>query len=80
MTTAVASEILTKALQQAEADRAQIAEALIASLDGQADPEIDRAWQEEIEERIHELDTGAIQCVPWEVVRDRLYRNAQARR
>ena len=80
MTTAVANEILTSALQQPETDRARIAEALIASLDAQADREVDRAWQREIDKRLREIDTGAVKCVPWEEIRDCLYRNAHVHR
>ena len=65
MTTAVADEILVNALQQPETDRARIAEALIASLDAQADIDVERAWQREINKRLHENDTGAVKCVPW---------------
>ncbi|WP_084605237.1 addiction module protein [Desulfonatronum thioautotrophicum] len=30
----------------------------------------------EINKRIHEIDSGAVKCIPWEEIRDRLYRNA----
>lgn len=78
MTTAVTEAILGSALQQPETDRACIAEALIASLDVPADREIERAWQHEIDKRLAEIDAGVVKCVPWEEVRDRLYRNAHA--
>ena len=80
MTTAIADEILDKALRQPETDRARIAEALIASLDAQSDREVERGWQHEINNRHHEIDTGTLKCVPWEEVRDRLYRNADVQR
>ena len=80
MITAIADEILGNALRQPETDRARIAEALIASLDARADREVEQAWQREIDKRLHEIDTGAIKCVPWEEVRDRLYRNARVQR
>ena len=80
MTTAVADEILGNALRQPETDRARIAETLIASLDAQADKEVERAWQHEIGKRLQEIDTGTVTCVPWEEVRDRLYRNAHVQR
>lgn len=80
MTTAIADEILDKALRQPETDRARIAEALIASLDSQSDRDVERAWQHEINNRLHEIDTGTLKCVPWEEVRDRLYRNADVQR
>lgn len=80
MTTAVADEILGNALRQPETARARIAEALIASLDVPADRDIDRAWQHEIDKRLGEIDSGAVRCLPWEDVRDRLYRNAHVHR
>ena len=80
MTTAVTDRILDDALQQSEPDRARIAEALIASLDASVDQEIDAAWQREIDKRLHEIESGTVQCIPWEEVRERLYRNTHARR
>jgi len=80
MSTAVADEILGSALKQPDTDRARIAEALIASLDVSADHEVDQAWQVEIDRRLREIDSGAVKCVPWEEVRDRLYRNANVQR
>ncbi|MBI2440316.1 MAG: addiction module protein [Lentisphaerae bacterium] len=80
MITAVADEILGNALRQPETDRARIAEALIASLDIPADREVERAWQCEIDKRLREIDTGIVKCVPWEAVRDQLYRNAHVQR
>ena len=41
MSTSVADEILGEALKQTETDRARLAEALIASLDGPADRKIE---------------------------------------
>ncbi len=80
MSTPVADEILGNALKQPETDRARIAEALIASLDVPADRDIEIAWQTEIDKRLHEIDSATVKCVPWEEVRDRLYRNANVQR
>ena len=80
MSTAVANEILGNALRQSESDRARIAEALIASLDVPADRDIEIAWQADIDKRLREIDSGAVTCVPWEEIRDRLYRNADVQR
>lgn len=80
MTTAIAYEVLDKALRQPETDWVHVAEVLIASLDAQSDIEIELAWQLEINNRLHEIDTGTLKCVPWEDVRDRLYRNADVQR
>ncbi len=75
-----ADRILKSALRQTDTERARIAEALIASLEAPMDEDIDRAWQVEIQKRLHELDSGAVKCIPWEEVRDRLYRNANVQR
>ncbi len=75
-----ADRILKSALRQTDTERARIAEALIASLEAPMDEDIDRAWQIEIEKRLRELDSGAVKCIPWEEVRDRLYRNANVQR
>ena len=47
-------------------ERARLAEALLASLEEEA--EIERAWREEIGRRAAELDSGAVQGVPAEEV------------
>jgi putative addiction module component (TIGR02574 family) len=70
-------EILDKALKKPETDRTRIAEARIASLDDSTDRDIDLAWQTEIEKRLREIDNGTVQCLPWEAVQERLYRNAR---
>lgn len=75
-----ADRILSNALRQTDTERARIAEALIASLDAPVDENVDRAWQIEIENRIRNLDSGVARSIPWEEVRDRLYRNANVQR
>ncbi len=47
-------------------ERARLAEALIASLDEEA--EMERAWLAEAERRAAELDSGAVQSIPAEEV------------
>ena len=80
MATAIANEILDNALRQPEKERARIAEKLIASLDVATEPEIELAWQQEIGKRLGEIASGDVKCIPWEEVRDRLYRNAHVQR
>lgn len=80
MTTSTADRILESALEQPDYERARIAERLIASLDVTTDREVERAWQHEIDKRLREIDTGAVECIPWEQVRDRLYGNSHVRR
>jgi len=46
------------------ADRARLAERLIASLD--ADAEIEAAWTAEVHRRDEEMRTGAVEAIPLE--------------
>ena len=74
MTTAI--DILDKALLLPDSDRTQIAEQLIPSLDRGIEPsrEVELAWQQEIERRLNQIDSGKVKCIPWEEVRDNLRR------
>lgn len=47
-------------------DRAGLAEALIQSLDDEA--EVERAWEEEIRRRLEELRNGTVETIPVEKV------------
>ncbi|GMV04431.1 MAG: hypothetical protein AMXMBFR53_07110 [Gemmatimonadota bacterium] len=47
-------------------ERARLAEALIASLDEEA--EVEQAWAAEIARRVEELRTGAVESIPAEEV------------
>ena len=46
------------------ADRARLAERLIASLD--EDPEVEAAWKAEVRRRDAELESGAVSAIPVE--------------
>jgi len=35
--------------------------------------DVDAAWNEEIERRIHQIDSGEVKTIPWEEVRAKLY-------
>jgi putative addiction module component (TIGR02574 family) len=67
-------ELLHQALSLDEKDRATLAGALIESLYGAADPDVDEAWEAVIQRRVEELETGAVEAVPWSEVRERLFR------
>ncbi len=56
-------EILeSEALKLTPSERAALAQRLLASLD--EDSEIEEAWAAEIERRIAEVESGAVQVVP----------------
>jgi putative addiction module component (TIGR02574 family) len=71
----VADDILTTAMQLPIIDRAEIASALLASLDGEPDDGVEAAWAAEIERRIERVKSGAATGQPWAEVRKRLERS-----
>jgi len=67
-------DILRKALALPERDRADLIGALIDSLDSSVEEGVEEAWRAEIERRAQQLESGAVQSIPWEVARARLTR------
>lgn len=65
--------ILKKALELTDQERAELAGALLESLEPPADSSIEAAWRAEVARRVAELEAGAVETVPWVEVRDRLY-------
>lgn len=65
-------DILSQALAMPENERAAIAERLLLSLDTRLDPNVEEAWQQEVQRRLSEIENGDIACVPWEEVRRRI--------
>ena len=64
-------DLKARALQLAPADRDELVRVLIASIDGEPEgtPEgIARAWDDEIERRIADLDSGKTVGIPAEQV------------
>lgn len=59
------NKLLQDALALSVQDRADLAAALLASLDEPADADVEAAWAEEIKRRIEEIDSGAVTPVPW---------------
>jgi putative addiction module component (TIGR02574 family) len=71
----VPDDILTTAMQLPIIDRAEIAFALLASLDDEPDDGVEAAWAAEIERRIARIKSGAATGQPWAEVRKRLERS-----
>jgi putative addiction module component (TIGR02574 family) len=67
-------EILKDALTLRADERAELAGALLRSLESTSDARAGEAWRVEIERRAQEVETGAVKAVPWESVRERLVR------
>ena len=50
-------------------DRATLAGLLIESLESPTDPDVDAAWAAEAERRWMEIESGAVQTIPWENIK-----------
>lgn len=70
--TATAQALRDAVLNLPEEDRAWLAAELLASLDGPPDPDAEAAWKIEIERRVEEIESGAVELLDWDVVKTRL--------
>ncbi|MBS0365921.1 MAG: addiction module protein [Proteobacteria bacterium] len=67
-------DVMHSALTLPEKERADLIGALIDSLDASVEAGVEEAWRSEIARRAAELDSGAVQSIPWDVVKQRLAR------
>jgi putative addiction module component (TIGR02574 family) len=72
-------KIIAEAMQLSSQDRATIAERLISSLEPLMDSNIELAWQREVQQRVMDIESGNVVCIPWEEVRERLRDNARTK-
>ena len=70
-------DIKAKAQQLSEMERAELALALIESLDGPPDADVEEAWRIEIERRVGQIERGEVQPVPGDEVLERLRRRVR---
>jgi len=72
--TKAAETLLRDALDLDESERAEMAGALLESLELPVDEhEIEQAWREEVQRRVADADAGRAELIPWEEVRDQLF-------
>lgn len=69
-----AQELFEEAMRLDPKERAALVRLLIEALDAGTEDGVEDAWRVEIERRMAELDAGTVEAIPWEEVRDRLYR------
>ncbi|HYW45311.1 MAG TPA: addiction module protein [Bryobacteraceae bacterium] len=67
-----AAEVLRDALALSPEARAALIDSLIGSLDQAVDAGAEEAWREEIERRLQQIDSGAVELIPWDEARRRL--------
>ena len=70
------AELKEKAAQLSEAERAELALALIESPDGppESDVDVDEAWRVEIDRRVAQIERGEVELIPGDEVLERLRR------
>ncbi len=66
--------VLQDALLLPVPDRAELAAALLASLDGEPEEDVEAAWVEEIERRVDRIRSGEAGGRPWSAIREDLER------
>jgi len=69
-----ARELFEEAMRLDPQERATLMRLLVDTLDAESEEGVEDAWRVEIERRMAELDSGAVEAVPWEELRARLYR------
>jgi putative addiction module component (TIGR02574 family) len=69
-----AQELFDEAMRLDPEERATLMRLLIETLDAESDEGVEDARRVEIERRMAELDSGAVQAVPWEELSAQLYR------
>jgi putative addiction module component (TIGR02574 family) len=67
-----AAVVLRDALALPPEARAALVDSLIGSLDQTVDAGVEEEWRDEIYRRIQQIDSGAVQLIPWEETRRRL--------
>jgi len=68
-----ARELFEEAMRLDPEERATLMRLLIDTLDAESEEGSDDAWRTEVERRVAELDAGAVEPIPWEELRARLY-------
>jgi putative addiction module component (TIGR02574 family) len=72
MSSSTLEKLRAEALNLPEADRAELAQELVASLDGPADADAQQAWDAEILRRLGEIDAGTARLIDREEFSSRL--------
>lgn len=73
---AQAIQVLKDALDLPPSERADLVEAIAASLDGF---DLGEEWEEEVRQRVQEIDSGRVQPIPGEEVLSRIEQRLRAR-
>ena len=72
--------VLQEALTLAEQERAEIAGALLESLEPEPEVDVETAWRQEVASRVAALEAGEVETTPWEEIRGRFMARLSERR
>jgi putative addiction module component (TIGR02574 family) len=64
-----AAQLLEQALRLPDQERADMAVRLLESLESIVDEDVDSEWNAEIQQRLHEIDSGKAKLVSWQEAR-----------
>ena len=67
-----ARELFDEAMRLAPEERATLMRLLIDTLDSASDEGAEEAWRREIELRLQQIDSGAVELISWRAARQRL--------
>ncbi len=62
-------KLLEEALRLPGSERLRLAERLLATIDGDPDPDAAEAWEEEIARRSRDIEDGLVEPIPWSEVK-----------
>jgi len=62
-------KVLEAALRLPGSERLRLAERLLATFDGDPDPETAEAWEKEIARRSRDIEEGLVEPIPWSEVK-----------
>lgn len=71
---------MQEALTLPDNERAEIAGALLESLEPEPEADVETAWRQEVAARMAALEAGDVTTTPWEEIRDRLLTRLSERR
>ena len=66
-----AETLLQEVLSLPDNERAEIAGALLESLESAPEADVETAWRQEVAARMAALEAGDVTTTPWEEIRDR---------
>ena len=78
--TSKGQKVLEEALSLPAPERADLAATLLESLDEQENEGVEEAWAQEIEQRVRQVESGAVKTIPWSEARKQILALRDARR